>query len=213
MRDSSSTAGFTTGAKVVDCKDGEGTGTEDLAVPEWLAAGAPSLQGVRWLGSAFHQGRGAGGAATPTFDSTQDIDFDHEAELTHSGKFVIATDERGGGVTPPGASCSPAVDNKAGNGGLHVYRTDGLLRRRPTSPEDAFSSYAKDPKGNKAIYRAPIRTQPQDSLCTAHVFQQIPGQNPRRDARRGPALPHAGRDQVVHRRRSPSSRSTTCTCT
>ena len=177
VRDSSSTAGFTTGAKVMDCKDGQGAGTEDLAVPEWLAAGAPSLQGVEWIGSAFHQGRGAGGAATPAFDSTQDIDFNHEAELTHSGKFVLSTDERGGGVTPPGASCSPAVDNTAGNGGIHAYRVSGLLRRRPTSAADAFSSYAKDSKGNKAIFRAPIRTQPQDSLCTAHVFQQIPGQN------------------------------------
>ena len=158
VRDSSSTAGFTTGAKVMDCKDGQGAGTEDLAVPEWLAAGAPSLQGVEWIGSAFHQGRGAGGAATPAFDSTQDIDFNHEAELTHSGKFVLSTDERGGGVTPPGASCSPAVDNTAGNGGIHAYRVSGLLRRRPTSAADAFSSYAKDSKGNKAIFRAPIRT-------------------------------------------------------
>ena len=80
-------------------------------------------------------------------------------------------------MTPPGASCSPAVDNTAGNGGIHAYRVSGLLRRRPTSAADAFSSYAKDSKGNKAIFRAPIRTQPQDSLCTAHVFQQIPGQN------------------------------------
>jgi hypothetical protein len=178
VRDSSSTAGFTTGAKVVDCvRDGPAAGDEALNVPNWLAAGAPSLTGVQWLGSAFHQGRGAGGAASPAFDSTQDIDFDHEAELTHSGNFVIASDERGGGVTPPGASCSPSVDNKAGNGGLHAYRVDRLLTRRPADANDAFSSYAHDPKGGKAIVRIPIRTQPQDSLCTAHVFQQIPGQN------------------------------------
>jgi hypothetical protein len=178
VRDSSSAGGFATGAKVVDCvRDGPVPNDEALNVPNWLAAGAPSLTGVNWLGSAFHQGRGAGGAATPAYDSTQDIDFDHEAELTHSGDHVLATDERGGGVTPPGASCSPAVDNKAGNGGIHAYRTDRLLRRRPTSDTDAFSSYARDRQGNKAIYRAPIRTGPQSSLCTSHVFQQIPGQN------------------------------------
>jgi hypothetical protein len=73
-------------------------------------------------------GRGAGGAATPTFDSTQDIDFDHEAELSGSGKLLIATDERGGGVLPPGATCVPGADNKAGNGGVHFYRRDGLHR-------------------------------------------------------------------------------------
>jgi hypothetical protein len=162
---------------VIDCVDGQGSSTEDLAVPEWLAAGAPSLAGVEWVGSAFHQGRGAGGAATPAFDSSQDIDFNHEAELTHSGAYVISTDERGGGVSPPGASCSPGADNRAGNGGLHVYRNDRLLRRAPNDANDAFGSYALTPQGQKAIYRAPVRTQPQPSLCTAHVFQQIPGQN------------------------------------
>ncbi len=115
--------------------------------------------------------------AAAAADSTQDIDFNHEAELTHSGRYVLATDERGGGVTPPGASCSPTVDVKIGNGGVHAYRSNALLNRAPTSPADAFSSYAQNPRGGRAIYRAPIRTQPQSSLCTAHVFQQIPGQN------------------------------------
>ena len=64
-----------------------------------------------------------------------------------------------------------------GNGGVHAYDVNKLLRRRPTSADDAFSSYAKNSKGDKAIYRAPIRTRPQESICTAHVFQQIPGQN------------------------------------
>jgi hypothetical protein len=163
--------------RVIDCVDGTGDGTKDLAVPGWLAGGAPSLQGVEWVGTAFHQGRGAGGAATPTFNSTEDIDFNHEAELTHSGNYVISSDERGGGVSPPGASCSPGADNTAGNGGLHVYRNDRLLRRAPTSSDDAFTSYARTPEGEKAIYRVPVRTQPQPSLCTAHVFQQVPGQN------------------------------------
>jgi hypothetical protein len=177
VRDSDSPPPLKPAAKVTDCVDGGGDGPEDLSVPNWLASGAPSLTGVNWIGSAFHQGRGSGGAVNPTFDSTQDIDFNHEAELTHSGDFTLSTDERGGGVTPPGASCSPAADNKAGNGGVHVHRVDRLLRRRPADANDAFSSYALTPKGEKAIYRAPIRTQPQPSLCTAHVFQQIPGQN------------------------------------
>ena len=44
-------------------------------------------------------------------------------------------------------------------------------------PKRAFRAYARTPKGRKAIFRTQIRTQPQPSLCTAHVFQQIPGQN------------------------------------
>ena len=177
VRPSSSDGPFMTGAKIVDCVDGKGPGEEDLTVPEWLDAGAPSLRGVDYLGSVHHQGRGAGGDATPAFDSTQDIDFNHEAELSGSGELLLATDERGGGVLPPGASCAEAADNKAGNGGIHAYRTDALQKKLPDSPKEAFKPYARTPKGGKAIYRAPIRTGAQATVCTAHVFQQIPGQN------------------------------------
>ena len=177
VRDSTSLPSFSTGAKITDCVDGKGPGTEDLNVPNWLAAGAPSLEGVRWLGSIHHMGRGAGGAATPTFDSTQDIDFDHEAELSASGKLLIATDERGGGVLPPGATCAPGTDNLAGNGGVHFYRRDGLHQGGPGTPRQEWQAYARMPGGNKAIYRAQVRTKPQATVCTAHVFQQIPGQN------------------------------------
>jgi len=56
-------------------------------------------------------GRGAGGTIT-TYDATQDVDFDHETEYSQSRRLLIATDERGGGVTSPGATCpttSPRV--------------------------------------------------------------------------------------------------------
>ena len=50
---------------ITDCVDGQGAGTDDLTVAPGSPSGAPSLEGVRWLGSVYHQGRGAGGAATP----------------------------------------------------------------------------------------------------------------------------------------------------
>ena len=177
VRDSASTA-FPTGAKVTDCVDGAGAGTDDLIVSKWLTAGAPSLEGVRHLGSVFHMGReSATGAAQPAFDSLADIDFDHEAELSHSGNLLIATDERGGGVAPPGASCSSVADNRSGNGGVHFYKATALQPATPGSPDQAFSAYAQLPDRSKAIYRAPVRTGGQATACTAHVFQQIPGQN------------------------------------
>ena len=37
--------------------------------------------------------------------------------------------------------------------------------------------YARTPEGEKAIFRSPVRTGGQATICTAHVFQQIPGQN------------------------------------
>jgi hypothetical protein len=179
VRDSSSASPMFTTAKVTDCVDGTGAGPDDLDVPHWLAAGKPgAVLGVQYVGSAHHMGRGAGGTVA-TYDSTQDIDFDHELEFSASKRYLIATDERGGGVSPPGATCptSPA-DNPQGNGGVHFYRADRLFTKGPpATAQQAWSSYAQKPDGSKAIYRAQVRTQPQASTCTAHVFQQIPGQN------------------------------------
>jgi hypothetical protein len=170
-RDSSSLAAFQTQAKVVDCVNGGTNGDVDLGVANWQKIGAPSLEGVKHLGSAFHQGRGG------PFNALEDVDFNHETELTSSGRFLIATDERGGGVVPPGASCVQGADNKSGNGGLHAYAVDRLLPSTPTTAAEAWQSYARTSKGEKAIYRAPVRTGAEPTVCTAHVFQQIPGQN------------------------------------
>ena len=53
----------------------------------------------------------------------------HEAELTQSGKFVLVTDERGGGILPGGATCTPGADNPIGNGGIHALRWTPWARR------------------------------------------------------------------------------------
>ncbi len=157
-----------------------GAGGADLRVPGWLAAGAPSLQGVQHIGSIHHQGRDATGATAPT-NADEDIDFDHEAELTQSGNFLIATDERGGGILPPGASCAGAPggqsQNPLGNGGVHFYKADALHKGGPGTLEEEQTAYAQTPEGERAIFRAAIQTQPRATICTAHVFHQIPGEN------------------------------------
>ena len=170
---------FPTGAMVTDCVF-DATGQE-LTIPRWLSIGAPSLTGVTFLGSVIHQGRV--GNTPPPYPAPDDVEVSHEAEFTASRKFILTTDERGGGVLPPGAACptSPA-DNSTGNGGIHAYKATQLLPASPSGPDTqakdtAWTSYATKPGGGKAIYRAPIRTQPQGSLCTSHVFHQIPGQN------------------------------------
>ena len=170
-RPSLSAPPFQTGAKVVDCVDGTGAGTSDLDIPTWLKSGAPSLTGVKHLGSVHHMGRGG------PYPSTEDNDFNHETELTASGRYLLATDERGGGVTPPGATCTTPVDNTMGNGGVHAYRMDRLSKTAPGTPTQEWAAYARTSQGQKAIYRAPVRTGAQATVCTAHVFQQIPGQN------------------------------------
>ncbi len=186
VRDSSTALpAFKTGAKVTDCVVGanSGGGALDLGIPGWIEAGSPSVAGIEHVGSAFHMGRESStGAVEPAYDATQDIDFDHELELSDSRRLMIATDERGGGVTG-GAQCAPGADLKFANGGLHAYAVDQLQRRTPTGDDPAarakraFDAYAKNSKGDKAIFRVPVQTQPQATFCTAHVFQQIPGEN------------------------------------
>lgn len=61
VRDSTSLAPYATGAPVTDCVF-QGPGQE-LTVPRWLSIGAPSLEGVRFLGAAIHQGRPATGTS------------------------------------------------------------------------------------------------------------------------------------------------------
>ena len=175
-----------TSAVVEDCVTGENG--QSLLVADWLQMNPrPSLEGVEKLGAAHHMGFDDQIVhnAEPPYPSTDDIFVSHEAELTQSGRYVLATDERGGGVLPIGASCSPGADNPLGNGGIHAFPVDKLGTAPPAptgeaNPEvEAYQEkiYAKTSDGERAIFRAPTQTKPQGSLCTAHVFQQIPGQN------------------------------------
>ena len=168
-----------TTAPVIDCVNGEVNGQpQPLRVSEWKKIGSPSLRGVDWLGTVPHMGfSGTETIVTGPRDSKTDILAAHESEITQSGRYVITSDERGGGVVPGGASCSPGVDNTRGNGGLHFFPTTNFTRRTPLTTEEADKLHALTPEGDKAVYRATIRTEPQATICTAHVFQQIPGQN------------------------------------
>ena len=191
-------APWKTSAMVTDCVIGEGG--QSLRVPDWRKLNPPpSLEGVEKLGAAHHMGfenQQRDNAGAP-YDATEDIWVSHEAELTQSGRYVLATDERGGGVLPIGASCSPGGDNSRGNGGIHAFPVDklGTTPPEPSDPADPANPpgppgeqtdevdayqekvYAQTSEGERAIFRTPIETKPQGSLCTSHVFQQIPGQN------------------------------------
>jgi hypothetical protein len=176
------------GAKVTDCVTG--ANGKDLRIPAWLADGAPSLEGVRHVGTQTHIGRAPTQGFATTVPATEDIDFNHEAEFTQSGRFLLSTDERGGGVTG-GAQCTQGESNPQVNGGVHAYKV-GALRtfptatgRAPGAPEagtpvtraDADAVYARAANGTaKSIFRAPTRTGAEGSFCTAHVLQQVPGQ-------------------------------------
>ena len=175
-----------TSAFVEDCVTGENG--QSLLVADWLQMNPrPSLEGVEKLGAAHHMGFDDQIVhnAEPPYPATDDIFVSHEAELTQSGRYLLASDERGGGILPIGASCSPGADNPLGNGGIHAFPVDKLGTAPPAPTGEANADveayqeaiYAKTSDGERAIFRAPTQTKPQGSLCTAHVFQQIPGQN------------------------------------
>ena len=178
---------FTTGATIIDCVNGQADAdpeAESLQVDDWIKLGSPSLEGVEHLGTFHHMGfeNQSGDNFEPAYPATEDIFVAHEAELTQSGRYVFVTDERGGGVLPGGSTCSPGADIDIGNGGIHAFRVDRLSKAfpvEPGAPVEAYQEnvYATDSEGNRAIYRAEINTQPHGAICTAHVFQQIPGQN------------------------------------
>lgn len=181
----SSSLGSPTGAMVIDCVNGRDDNGElvDLSVSGWQALGKPSAEGIELFGFVPHGGVAADHSDTVDTGPAFDIQIAHEAELTESGRFLIVSDERGGGVLAPGATCDPAAAAASlGNGGLHAFRVDDLFTELPDLTGDELAlavreqAYARTPDGSPAVVVPPARV-PAPAFCTAHVFHQIPGQN------------------------------------
>ncbi|HEX2069559.1 MAG TPA: hypothetical protein VHH54_05080, partial [Actinomycetota bacterium] len=107
--------GESTSADITDCAtdpDGNSSNGNPLAMK------TPSATGWTFLGTFNHPGRDCtphspGTAATPDCNNNNFAESDegvavaHETDLLRAwnGEHVATTDERGGGVVPPGASC------------------------------------------------------------------------------------------------------------
>lgn len=144
--------GTSTAAKVSDCR---------VTAAQWEAAGKPSAAGWSYVGHFNHPGRDAtnGQLAVP---SDQGVSISHEADPTPDGKWLLVTDERGGGVVPPGSTCAPTVQNPVGNGGMHVFDISD-----PANPE-----YALTPEGEKAVFIS-TNVLPAPTFCNIHVIEHI----------------------------------------
>lgn len=175
-----------TAAPITDCSNVD-IGGNVIAYdnPAWYDDGKPSLEGVELIGFVNHAGglRVLDGDVVPPFTTDNDIFASHEAELTHSGKHLIVSDEAGGAVISPYAACStPNAANPNGNGGLHAFVTDNLVTEYPEGDdwasrhEQVQQIYARTPDGELPVFRAEM-VVPAGTFCTAHVFQQIPAQN------------------------------------
>jgi hypothetical protein len=152
-------SGTRTGAKVTDCS-GMGPSRTERAT------------GWTFLGTFNHPGRDC----APTGDvrncnsnnhvrSDEGVAVSHEADPTPDRRFMFVTDERGGGVVPPGSSCSPGIDNPFGNGGAHAFDI--------SVPSNIH--YATTPDGRKSVYISDA-VVPAETFCDIHVIEQVPGE-------------------------------------
>ena len=161
--------GTDTAAKVTDCSAANPSPGKKM----------PRARGWRFLGSVHHPGRDNGisdnGSGTPNrttgnlnlvVPSRQGVSVSHESDPTPNGDWMFVTDERGGGVVPPGASCQPGLDNPYGNGGIHVFDI-----RRPDNIK-----YAKLKNGRKAVWVSDA-VVPAAAFCTVHVIEQVKDEN------------------------------------
>lgn len=152
-------AGTKTAAKVTDCS-GMGANRTEQAT------------GWTFLGTFNHPGRDClPGTDNRNCNSNNFVRSDdgvavsHEADPTPDKKFMFVTDERGGGVVPPGSSCAPGIENPYGNGGAHAFDI--------TNPADI--KYATTPAGEKSVYISDaVVTAP--TFCDVHVIEQVPGE-------------------------------------
>ncbi len=145
------TDGTNTKAKVTDCDDLEGVGSGQAT-------------GWKYIGHVNHPGRNGSHNSNTEYTVTEGISVSHEAEPTPDHKWMFVTDERGGGVIPGGSSCSE-LPNPYGNGGVHVFDIS----------QGGEFKYAQTPEGENAVFIGEVLV-PSGTFCTAHVMEQIPGE-------------------------------------
>ncbi len=152
--------GTSTRARVTDCSG--------------MEADRPQrARGWRFLGTFQHPGRDCGppGVDNRSCNSNNQVRSDdgvsvsHEADPTPDEKFMFVTDERGGGVVPPGSSCSPGIENPFGNGGAHAFDIS----------DPSAIRYARTPSGEKAVYISDA-VVPAETFCDVHVIEHVPGE-------------------------------------
>lgn len=162
--------GTLTKAKVTNCDLGEGNDTVAGDVEAYEKLGKPRARGWKFVGSVNHPGIESGNT-NQFVPADEGVAVSHEADPVFGGDFMMVTDERGGGVIPPGASCTTGLDNPIGNGGLHVFN----IKKPGNFAKTGDYNYAKKPDGSKAIFISENVT-PVPTFCNIHVIEKIPGE-------------------------------------
>lgn len=159
----------------LDCElvDGTNTGAKVTNCSSFTDGEVPQAKGFKFVGNVNHAGRDCGSGPGGTTNcntnimvrSDDDIAVAHEADPSNDDKYMFVTDERGGGIVPGGASCTPGEENPYGNGGVHMF---------DISDPDKIE-YMMQPDDTKAVYiTEPV--VPSSTFCTAHVMEMLPGE-------------------------------------
>jgi hypothetical protein len=159
--------------KALDCELVDGTNTTakvtDCSALE-QGDSAPQAKGWKFLGTRNHVGRDCGGGQTTCnsnnmVPSDQEVAVSHEADPTADKKIMFVSDERGGGIVPGGASCTPGVENPYGNGGIHAYDITDMSN----------IEHVETPEGERAVFIGEA-TVASPTFCTSHVMEHIAGE-------------------------------------
>jgi putative cell wall-binding protein len=166
-----------TGARVTNCVLPLNGAANQKAAYE--ALGKPSAEGWELIGFYNHPGRsdGSGGTTGNTnveVPATEGVAVSHEtrpipAASTGDRRFIMVSDERGGGVVPGGANCTDDNFDIYGHGGLHVFDV--------TDPANITYATMVDGDGNeaKAVWRGDV-VVPQPTFCVVHRFRFLEGE-------------------------------------
>lgn len=162
-----------TGAMVTDCALGDPNDAV-ASITAWVQAGKPQAEGWKYLGHVNHVGRNCGAAQAPSTcnnnlvtPADEGVAVSHEADPSPGGRYLFVTDERGGGIVAPGATCiNESIDNPYGNGGMHVF---DMAKK----DDKGRFTYAEADHGGKAVYVSDA-VLPSGTFCTIHVIEQIP---------------------------------------
>jgi putative cell wall-binding protein len=164
-----------TGAMVTDCALGGPTVQGAAAHEAWEAQGSPQATGWEYLGHFNHPGRTADNTNSNTqVRADRGVAVSHETRpfpqaATGDRRFMLVSDERGGGVIPGGASCTDDNFDIYGHGGLHVFDY--------TDPSNIQHAKMLDDNGEEQ--RAFWRTEnifPHGTFCVAHRFRFLEGE-------------------------------------
>jgi hypothetical protein len=168
-----------TAAMVTDCALGGPTATGDAMRTAWAEQGSPQATGWRYLGHFNHPGRNnqfgtTDGNSNTVVRADDGVAVSHEtrpipASVSGDRRFIMVSDERGGGVVPGGASCTDDNFDVYGHGGMHFYDV--------TDPANIDHAKLLDDDGNeqKAFWRGDV-VVPQGTFCVVHRFRFLPGE-------------------------------------